>query len=81
MQMNHAYLIRNDTDKNMHRFYQMYITPTLLGDWSLIREWGRVGSPGTVRKNWFDTEEQAVNEGLRILKTKQTKGYQTIILH
>ena len=79
--MNHVYLTRNDTDKNMHRFYQMYITPTLLGDWSLIREWGRVGSPGTVRKNWFDTEEQAVNEGLRILKTKQTKGYQTIFLH
>ena len=79
--MNHVYLTRNDTDKNMHRFYQMYITPTLLGDWSLIREWGRVGSPGTVRKNWFDTEEQAVNEGLRILKAKQTKGYQTIILH
>lgn len=62
----------------MHRFYQLYITPTLFDDWSLIREWGRIGSPGTVRKNWFDTEKQAVEAGLIIMKNKQKKGYQAI---
>jgi predicted DNA-binding WGR domain protein len=77
--MIHVYLIRNDTDKNMHRFYQLYITPALLGEWSLVREWGRIGSPGTVRKNWFETEEQAVAEGMRVLKGKLKKGYRTII--
>ena len=76
--MHHVYLIRHNNDKNMHRFYQLYITPTLFDDWSLIREWGRIGSPGTVRKNWFDTEKQAVEAGLIIMKNKQKKGYQAI---
>lgn len=77
--MIHIYLTKNDEDKNMHRFYQMYITPALFNEWSLVREWGRIGSPGTVRKNWFDTEEQAVAEGMRVLKSKLKKGYSTII--
>ncbi len=63
----------------MYRFYQMYVTPALLGEWSLVREWGRVGSPGTIRKSWFDTEAQACEAGLDVLKTKLKKGYQMII--
>ncbi len=57
--MTHIYLERHDPDKNLHRFYQMFVTPGIFGDWSLVREWGRVGSPGTVRKDWFDSEEEA----------------------
>ena len=49
--MQRIYLERHDAAKNKHRFYQMYVTPGIFGDWSLVREWGRVGSPGTVRKN------------------------------
>jgi len=78
--MNRAYLERHDDDKNMHRFYQMYVAPGLFDDWSLIREWGRIGSPGTVRKDWFDTEEQAVTAGQKIIDSKQKKGYQTVVL-
>jgi len=57
--MKHIYLERHDPDKNLHRFYQLFVTPGIFGDWSLVREWGRRGSPGTVRKDWFDTEEEA----------------------
>lgn len=64
----------------MHRFYQMHIAPTLFNEWSLIREWGRIGSPGTIRKDWFDTEEEAVTAGQEIIDSKQKKGYQTIVL-
>ena len=53
--MKHIYLERHDPDKNLHRFYQLFITPGIFGDWSLVKEWGRAGSPGTVRKDWFDT--------------------------
>ena len=42
-----------------NRFYQLFITPEIFGDWSLIKEWGRAGSPGTVRKVWFDIEAEA----------------------
>lgn len=37
--MNHIYLERHDPDQNMHRFYQMFVSPGLDGGWSLVREW------------------------------------------
>jgi predicted DNA-binding WGR domain protein len=77
--MTRIYLIHHEPDKNMHRFYQMFVAQGLLGEWSLIREWGRVGSPGTVRKDWFDTEEEAITARQRLYDAKQKKGYQTVL--
>lgn len=74
--MNRIYLERHDPDQNMHRFYQLFVTPGLLGDWSLVREWGRVGSPGTVRKDWFDTEPEALEAAVKVFDAKKKKGYQ-----
>jgi predicted DNA-binding WGR domain protein len=73
--MNRIYLERHDPDKNMHRFYQIYVAPGIFGDWSLVREWGRVGSPGTVRKEWFATEEEAINAAQILSQSKQKGGY------
>jgi len=36
-------------EDNQRRFYLMRTTPTLFGEWSLLREWGRIGSPGRLR--------------------------------
>jgi hypothetical protein len=44
-----AYLTRTDPTRNINRFYVVDITPTLFGDWTVLREWGRRGSSGTVR--------------------------------
>ena len=77
--MNRIYLVRYDAAKNMYWFYQMFLAQGLLGEWSLIREWGRVGSPGTVRKDWFDTEEEAITARQRLYDAKQKKGYQTVL--
>ncbi len=33
--MNHVYLEHHDPDKNLHRFYQMFVTPGLFDEWSL----------------------------------------------
>ena len=73
----HIYLEHHVPDQNMHRFYQLFVTPGLFDDWSLVREWGRVGSPGTVRKDWFDTEEEAIRAKDTLCAAKQKKGYQT----
>lgn len=75
--MKPIYLERHDAAKNMHRFYQMYVSPGIFGDWSLVREWGRAGSPGTMRKEWFDSEEEAVIARQTLCDTKRKKGYQT----
>jgi predicted DNA-binding WGR domain protein len=45
-----------------------------LGEWSLIREWGRVGSP-----DWFETEEEAITARQTLYDAKQKKGYQTVL--
>lgn len=76
--MNHLYMERHDAENNMHRFYQMFVTPGLFDDWSLIKEWGRVGSPGTVRKEWFDTQEEAIVAGKKLIAAKCKKGYQSL---
>ncbi len=73
--MSYVYLVRQDPDKNLHRFYQMFVTPGIFGDWSLVREWGRLGSPGTVRKDWFANEGEALDAEEKLLAMKCKKGY------
>lgn len=53
-------LERREPAFNRLRFYNIVVTPTLLGGWALVREWGRIGQPGTVRENWFETESAAI---------------------
>ncbi|WP_262966858.1 WGR domain-containing protein [Methylobacter psychrophilus] len=67
--MKHIYLERHDPDKNLHRFYQFFITPGIFGDWSLVKECGRVGSPGT----------EAQITGQKLCAAKEKKGYQSIL--
>ncbi len=54
------------------------MTPTLFGEWSLVREWGRIGRPGTVRKLWFDTLEQAQAALVSLEARKRKRGYTLI---
>jgi len=73
--MNRIYLEYHDDLENKHRFYQVFVLPTLFDDWSLVREWGRIGSPGTVKKDWFKTEEKAALTCQKISQDKVRKGY------
>ena len=41
----------------------------------MVREWGRIGSGGRVRSDWFDTEEEAVKPLEVIERQKRGKGY------
>ncbi|WP_445223481.1 WGR domain-containing protein [Catalinimonas locisalis] len=36
-----TYLERHHNEKNMHRFYRLSPSPTLFGQYALIRVWGR----------------------------------------
>ena len=36
--MNSIYIERHDTKNDVRRFYQMFVTPGLFDDWSLIKE-------------------------------------------
>lgn len=73
--MSRIYLERRKPDQNMQRFYALHVVQTIFGEWVLIREWGRIGSGGTVREQWFDTEEEAIVARNRLRTVKEKRGY------
>jgi predicted DNA-binding WGR domain protein len=68
-------LNRTDERRNMARFYKLDIQPTLFGGWSLVREWGRIGCPGTVRIEAYPTRGKADLALILKWAEKQRRGY------
>jgi WGR domain len=46
----HLTIQRRDPSQNMARFYAVSLQADLLDGWSVVREWGRIGRPGRVRR-------------------------------
>lgn len=65
-------------NENKMRFYSMRVCPGLFGEWSLVCEWGRIGSPGTVRSYWYAQEEGAQQAFLARLQQKIRRGYHQV---
>lgn len=72
-------LERRESAFNRLRFYNIAVTPTLFGGWTLVREWGRIGQPGTVREMWFASESDAIEAGERIRRRKERRGYRIVV--
>ena len=70
------HLTRTDFDANLHRFYRLEIVRGLFGDWGLVRNWGRIGSSGQVRTDWFPTEEEAKDARFELHMKKAKRGYE-----
>jgi predicted DNA-binding WGR domain protein len=68
-------LIRSQPRRNMHRFYAIDIAPTLFGEWSVWRECGRLGQPGTLRTQTFEREADAAAAQDRGISRKLQRGY------
>lgn len=64
--MNIVRLEKRDPSTNMARSYRIWGHSYLLRDYALVREWGRIDSPGTVREQWFESEAAALEAGTRI---------------
>ena len=70
-------LIHVDPELNMARFYGIEIQPTLFGEVSVLRNWGRIGTKGREMMVTYDDEDQAA-AALQILdKQKRRRGYVT----
>lgn len=72
---NAVVLERHDPARNMARFYVLRIEPSLFGDPTLIREWGRLGQRGRQRIDIHETEERAAQALESWLHRKQRRGY------
>ena len=69
-------LTRTQPEANLHRFYRLEIVPGLFGDWGLVRNWGRIGSSGQLRTDWFETEAEAKHARFELHMAKAKRGYE-----
>jgi predicted DNA-binding WGR domain protein len=49
--------------------------PNLFGHWTVMREWGRRGSPGTLRLESYRRHEEAQSAEQRTIKRRLQRGY------
>lgn len=73
-----AELIRIDRARNTYRFYRLALWPDLFGGIALVREWGRMGSPGRIRLDLHADEAAARRALERLLRAKCRRGYQCL---
>ena len=77
--MTPIHLERREPAHNRQRFYTIAVTRTLFDGWALVREWGRIGQPGTVRETWFETEGAAIEAGAQVRQQKEKRGYRAVV--
>lgn len=70
------HLHRIDPTRNMQRFYQLAIQPTLFGEASLVRHWGRIGTNGQSMMQTFTDPDAAIAAFTRLERAKRRRGYQ-----
>ena len=68
-------LHRIDPARNMRRFYMLAIQPTLFGEVSVIRNWGRIGSHGQTKIESYDDLTGAETALIRLAERKRKRGY------
>ncbi|MCF6371258.1 WGR domain-containing protein [Rhizobium halophilum] len=73
--MTAVYLTRVDKDRNMARYYVMSVQPTLFGEWSVVREWGRIGRGGQVRLGNYRDPDDAKAAIANLQQSKIRRGY------
>ena len=71
-------LTRIVPDQNMSRYYQLHLQPGLFGDCDLVREWGRIGSSGTIRTSPYPTQAAATAALAEAITQRHKRGYRTI---
>ena len=69
------HLTRIDPNANMRRFYRVDVQPGLFGDSCLIRAWGRIGTHGQSKEQWFEATGDAQSAGAKIIAQKRRRGY------
>jgi predicted DNA-binding WGR domain protein len=68
-------LQRRDPARRMSRFYRLYAGMDLFGGVTVLRERGRIGSPGRVRVDQHEDEEAAMRAAAKLLQAKRRRGY------
>lgn len=70
-----VYMERCDKRSNMSRFYEVGVEPTLFGDWTLVCRWGRIGTNGRTRQEWFPSLSEVQSAQTDAVTIKRKRGY------
>lgn len=70
-----VHLQRIDPNCNMARFYALSVQPTLFGEVSLIRNWGRIGTSGQTKVETFVAKADMDTALARLERVKRRRGY------
>lgn len=70
------HLTKLEPKDNLFCFYSMEIVPGLFGNWGLVRNWGRIGSSGQQRTDWFGREDAARDARFDLHMQKAKRGYE-----
>jgi len=73
--MNAVILHRIEPSHNLQRYYRLDVQPDLFGCWMFVREWGRIGSSGQMKKAVFNTLSEARVALERLRQVKEKRGY------
>ena len=68
-------LTRIDPELNVLRFYRLSLEPTLFGEWSLRRHWGRIDTQGRCCTEVFALRSEAARQAARTISAKAKRGY------
>ena len=69
------YLQTQQTDTGIIRFVHLILQEDLMGGWTLIRESGRQGSPGTIKREHFGSQEEALEAMIKWRDKNINRGY------
>lgn len=61
--------------QNMARFYEISLQPTLFGEVSLLRRWGRIGTKGQSLRQTYSSLETAALAATKLDQHKRKRGY------
>ena len=64
-----------DPERNMGRFYYIELIKDLFGYYGVHRQWGRRGTNGRHRFDWYTSSVEAQNAISQLVKQKLAKGY------
>ena len=73
-----AYLQRRDPARNMARFYEVNVAPTLFGETSVVRSWGRIGTQGRSTLETCGSAETAELAAAKAIRAKLKRGYSVV---
>ena len=67
-------------DQRPPRFYHLLLQPDLLGGWTLVREWGRQGAAGRIKKVHYVERDEAEAALIKARDSQVGRGYRVVFV-